>query len=317
MKKEKAIKIPVKQRLSSFSDPLVYKILSEKNINLSRTRAFEFLELETFPGERAVREKHVQFLFDEWAAGRFLWHNVSLASAKLGDKIYRINGQHTCWMRVNIPTEKDKDVKAECMDRLYQVDSEEQLRNLYSAFDRGAPRTTGHVSKVMLMGGKAARELNPSILGKLVAGFRLFFCEDWHTVNINPNDLTGMIEQNYCELFNLVGRFVQIHYDENRLCLRAAVIGAMFSTFERNVKASDEFWGAVWSGIGLETKFDARWRLKNFIDTHSHGDTGIGGEHKIGKEDLYRVCIAAWNRWRAGEEVGVLRSTERRVKAKT
>lgn len=310
----KAIKVPVKQRLTAFTDPLKYKIESEEKINLTKARAFDFLEMKTFLGERPVREGHVQFLFDEWSAGRFLWHNVGLAAARLNGELYRINGQHTCWMRVNIP-DKAEPIKAECVERIYVVEDETQLRNLYSAFDRGAPRTTGHVAKVMLIGTGAAREIPVSYLNKLVAGFRIFFAEDWHRVNANPNDLTGMIEKNYAELFNIVGRFFQLHYEESISCRRAAVIGAMFSTFEKNIKGSDEFWGPVWSNVGHTSKSDPRWKLRVFIDSHSHSNIGMGSEAKIGQEDLYRCCINTWNRWRKGEEMAVVRTTDRRLKA--
>ena len=64
-KSEQQIKVPVKQRSASFSPPLKYKIASDEEINLTKARAFQFLELKTFEGERPVRERHVQFLFDD------------------------------------------------------------------------------------------------------------------------------------------------------------------------------------------------------------------------------------------------------------
>src|SRR3974390_1791789 len=176
MKKDE-VKIPVKYRVSSMATPLDYKVLSDKETNLTKKSAYAYLELETFSGERLVREKHVQFLFDEWAAGRFIWHHVLMASATLNGTTYRINGQHTCWMRVNIP-EKAEPVSSTVRLVEYQVETIEQLRGLYSTFDRNAPRTVGHVSVCMLQDTHAGRELIKSVISQLVPGFRIFFAED-------------------------------------------------------------------------------------------------------------------------------------------
>jgi hypothetical protein len=307
------VKVPVKHRLATFSDPLEYKIESQKTLELTKAKAFEFLDLLSFSGERSVREHHVQFLYDEWQAGRFLWHNVQLAAARLNGQLYRINGQHSSWMRVNIPDKCEPVKEAIVAERIYIVDSEEQLRNLYSAFDRAAPRSVSHISRVMLIGTDAARDIPYSYLNKLVAGFRVFFAEDWNTANVNPNQLTGLINKSYCELFNVVGRFFQIHYDEAPRLKKAAVVGSMFATFEKNVMASTEFWGPVWSNVGHSSKSDPRWKLRTFIDSHSQSSQS---KTNIGTEDLYRACINTWNRWRAGDSVDVVRTTDKRLKAR-
>ena len=73
----RAIKVTVKQRVNTFAPALKYKIISDEEINLTKAKAYEFLELKSFSGERAVREQHVQFLFDEYTSSRFLWQTTS------------------------------------------------------------------------------------------------------------------------------------------------------------------------------------------------------------------------------------------------
>lgn len=299
-KDSREIKVPVKQRETSFSDPLKYKILVDQEVQFTKPKAFEFLELKTFEGERAVRERHVQYLYDEWIAGRFLWQNIMLASAKLGQETYRVNGQHTCWMRVNIP-DKFEPVKAPIREMLYQVSDQEQLRALYAAFDRNATRSVGHVSKVMLMNTRAANEIPPSYISKLIPGFRIFFAPDWSAYNASAPDLVGLIEKSYEQLFNLVGRWFGIHYSDAIFMRRAAVIGAMFATFEKNIKSSDEFWSPVANGLNLKDKTDARWQLRRFLESHGHSI--VKGMEKVSQEELYCVCLNAWNNWREGNAI--------------
>jgi hypothetical protein len=313
-KPKREFKVTVKKRESSFCDPLVYKIVEDKDINLTIEKAYQFLELETFSGERPVRERHVQFLYDEWVNNRFLWHIVNLAAAKLGDKLYRINGQHTCWMRVSLPA----DAKCPCTERVYSVPDEEQLRNLYASFDRGASRSADHVNKVLLIGSEAGRGIPASYLSRLTNGFRMFFSEDWRRTPMSPNDIAGLIEKNYSQLFHTVGLFFQIHYEESVPMRRAACIGAMFATFEKNVMASQQFWEPVFNGLGLNDKKDIRYMLRQFISTHVHQiERGFSENGSvIGKEDLYRICINCWNHWRAGDVMKALRPTDKRYKAK-
>lgn len=311
------IKVPVKQRATTFSDPLKYKITGDEHINFTKEKAFAFLELKTFEGERAVRERHVQYLFDEWVAGRFLWQNIILASARLGAETYRINGQHTCWMRVNIP-ERYEPLKADVREMLYTVDSQEQLRALYSAFDRNATRSPGHISKVMLIDTEAGKEIPHSYMGKLVAGYRMFdSAAPYNRLNANPAEMVGKIEKQHSQLFNIVGRWFAIHYSEAMFIRRAAVIGAMFATFEKNVKASDEFWGPIANGLGFTNKSDLRYRLRAFLETHGHTIINRGVQ-KITQEDLYCTLITNWNHWRAGEEsLSRIRATSNRPKVRS
>ncbi len=312
-KPEKRIKIPVKQRSASFSPALKYKIMKDEEIAFTKEKAFEFLELKTFEGERSVREGHVQFLFDEYCSGRFLWQNVILASAKLpnGD-VFRINGQHTCWMRVNVP-EKNEPLGVKARSMTYSVSTEEQLRSLYSAFDRGAPRSTGHIAKVIMLGGKTIEGIPPTMIGLLIAGFKLYFSDEkWKRERTSINEWIGMIEANYSTLVGLTGRFMSMHLYDCTFAKRSSVMASMYFTFEKNVEASTEFWTAVLSGIGLETKTDPRWQLRKYLETHGHSI--MSGLDRVSQEEALCVCLTQWNHWREGNSVTTVKPVNARPK---
>lgn len=318
--KEKAVKpqlkiqVKVKPRSASFADPLKYKVIGDEQKLLTKELAFKFLELETFAGERPVRERHVQFLYDEWVGSRFLWQNVILASAAVGGKTYRINGQHTCWMRVSIP-ERDEPVKNALVRVVeYKVEDENALRNLYTVFDRAAPRTAGHIGQVMLMGKGAAAGIPSSYTTKMLAGFRIFFAPDWRDARANIPEMVGLIDKSYSTLFNIVGNFFTMHYSDSIIVRRAAVIAAMMSTFDKSVEKSDEFWTAVFTGLNLDNKTDPRWQLRRFMETHSH--TIRRGQETINQEALYCTCLTMWNHWRAGTTVSKVNPTWDRPKVR-
>lgn len=309
---ENKIKVPVKRRSASFADPLKYKIVGDKEIEFSTQAAFEFLELKTFDGERPVRESHVQFLFDEYVSGRFLWQNIMLASAKLDGQEFRINGQHTCWMRVNI--DEKRDPKPIVRRMTYAVADTTQLRALYSAFDRNAARSPGHISRVILMDTAAGADLPHSFLTKLVPGFRIWFSPDWRANKQSIPDLCAMIDKNYALLFNTVGRFFQLHYSDNIFIKRAAVIGALFASFEKSVKAADEFWTAVSTGLDLTNKTDPRYQCRRFLETHFH--KVARGKDVIGQDEMYNTCVHLWNTWREGGSIANVKPVKIRPKAR-
>lgn len=318
MKEDSEIKVPVKPKGTSFCEPLQYKILKDETVNLTPELAFRFLELETFHGERPVRQGHVQYLYDQLISGRFVWHHVSLACARLGNTVYRINGQHTCWMRVNVPKELEP-IKAEIQIITYQVEDESNLKALYSTFDRAAARTQGHIGKVQLMDTEAGREIPVSNLGHLITGFRIFFSPDWNkgggAQRMRIDELTSLINKNYAQLFNIVGRYFGIHYKDAMWVKRSSVLAACFATFEKNVKLSDEFWGPVFSGIGLTKRADPRWQLRRYIE--SHGLTIEGGKERVSQEQLYCVCINCWNHWRLGNELFSVKTMDIRPKVRS
>ncbi len=313
---EHEIKVPVKHKSTTFSPPLKYKVISDEEVNLTKARAFQFLELKTFEGERAVRERHVQFLFDEWSSNRFLWQNIILASAKVAGEPeeYRINGQHTCWMRVNVPERYEPlDCRIRCM--LYSVENDDQLRTLYSVFDRGAPRTSAHVGTVILLGSDASEGVAKYLFGLLVAGFKIWWSPTkWKRENMSINDWCGMIDNNYPVLFNTVGRYMAQHLEASRWMKRSSIAAALFATFDKNVKASEEFWGPVFSGIDLKSKTDPRYQLRDYL--MSHGHSIVSGLTKVSQEEMFCVCLTQWNHWRDGKSVTTVKSVNERPKVK-
>lgn len=312
----------VKQRASSFCPPLKYKIISDEEINLTKAAAYRYLELDKFAGEREVRERHVQFLFDEWSSNRFLWQNVIIASAKIAgsNTEYRINGQHTCWMRVWVP-ERYEPLDCRVRVTVYSVQDQEQLRTLYSVFDRGAPRSASHIGRVILLGTAAADGVQARFLSLLISGFKIFWnppersADQARRAPLSMNDWCGIIDNNYSVIFSTVGRWISNHSaDSLPWVRRSAVIAAMFYTFEKNVEASDEFWGRVLDGVNMPTKSDPRWQLRNYLMTHGH--SLIGGLEKVGQEDMLRICINLWNHWREGKTLTVVKNVNERPKAR-
>jgi hypothetical protein len=294
---------------SGIADKLDYEIASDRRINLTREKAYAFLELETFQGERQVNERHVQALFNAYSAGRFMWEHVLIGLCECEGKVYRINGQHTCWMRVNI----EKEIEAPVREMVYKVKDEASLRAVYSTFDQNKQRTPGHIMKALLVGTQVADGIWPSLIGPLTSGLKMHLYERENTA-VSVADMAEIVNFKFSDLFKQVGMFYQSHYDTYYNIRRKACIASLFATFAAAPQKAYEFWTPVCEQLGFTGKQDPRWQLRQFIDSHKMARSTSSGVF-VCDEDLYRISINAWNKWRKNEPVTTLRTTDKRVRA--
>lgn len=319
MKKDTKQKLVFKVKPAlDIAEGLKAKVISDKVINFTKERAFAYLELDTFQGERPVNENHVQFLYNEWSGGRFMWGHVILCQGDLNGKRYRLNGQHTAWMRVNCDENVfvKKGEEPRVREVVYAVENEDQLRTLYSTFDRNKTRTPGHVFKALLAGTSYAQDVWTSMLPTMLGGMRLWQVEEKDKLMVTANDMAALVSDRYEQLFRIVGIYWQQHYGDARWIKRSAVIAALFATFEAAGGKAPEFWDPVFNGLNLSDKSDPRYALRKFFETHKQSlksSTALFAS----AEDSYRIAILAWNKWRSGQKtIASLRATDKRQKAR-
>jgi hypothetical protein len=303
--KKKLSKPTVKYRTDlSKGDPLPQP-LRDKQITFSSQAAFAHLELAVFDGERPVSDQHVQMLLDEARQGRFNWQLVTLVTAELAGTVYRLNGQHTAWMRINLPP-NSSDPSVRLLH--YSCKDEVELRALYSIIDRNKSRNGAHILRVMAGGDTAFEGVWSAALSLYGAAWKLWKSDGKDTREVRgrygPSETFTAFQEN-TSLLLPVATFVQSNYI--KLIRRRGVVGAMFATWEKAPSVAEEFWKPVTTGLGLDSETDPRWRLRNLlIDLNA-----IGYDHEI----LYRCCISAWNKRRAGEKaLTTIRPTEERKK---
>lgn len=307
-KNKLAVKAKLRQMMAK---DLQYEVVSDKKIILTAERAFAFLEMPTFEGERQVSQRHVQYLADQFSTGRFMWEQAVIGTCWLGEQQYRINGQHTCWLRVNI-TEK---IEPQVKELIYRVKDMANLRGLYCTWDRNKSRSNSHSFKAMAVGSQMADGLWTSTLGKLAAGLIFWkFGDTREARQMTPEDIAALAMEQYPDLYKSVGMLFQELLDTFKPIGRAAVLAAVFATMESKPDKNRDFWGPVCTGLGLNEKTDPRYALRNFLQTHGRGTRG-SDLMSTSSEDMYKVCINAWNKWRKNKPVQVLKTTEEREKA--
>lgn len=293
-----------------------YRLTSAKKVKFTREFATSFLELPAFVAERPLRDAHVEDLIKAAKRGDFHAELVQLASAHCRyDKTYRrLNGQHTCWMRQYMP--ENWEITVSCL--VYEVDSEDEFRRLYSTFDRGAARTSAHIINARLLGTEDFEGFNKHDLGLIVKGFAAYKMQT-NKVG-NPDVLADAMTGDGLKLCKLVQRILttcQVHHmGAGSHLRRAGIIGAMFVTAQKNFEQSLIFWQKVANGLGAASKDDPPFKLRDYIIKNPKGRETAGKEAVITKEDLLRLCIVAWNNWRKGEPMKQIRFHETRPAAR-
>lgn len=290
------------------------ELLSDSGLVLDHKQASQYVDLPIFSGERQVADSHVQFLYDEMQKGTFEEALVILATAQLGSTTYKINGQHTCWAVLFMPLS----YKLKVRELRYKVKDIEQLRLLYSCFDRNKARSDAHIQKTLMVETKMCEGLHASMLKKYNSGFLFWqYPNDDVKRRLTPDQVKTILEKNHFDLYRSVALFLQEYaMKDAKELLRQPVVAALFGSFERLPTKASEFWQPVADGIGFQNKTDPRYKLRKWLADHTTGAPGYtrSKEKKsVADETMFRICCVAWNHWRLGNPVTTLKTTKTRV----
>lgn len=290
------------------------QVIKDESVILNKDFAKWYIGLPTFEGERTVVEGHVQNLYDVMQQGTFNPNLVTISTAVLKGRTYRINGQHTCWA---VLTTKNAEYTVRHVQ--YRVSNIEQLRLLYSTHDRLLPRTDAHLVKIQLVHTAEMDGIAPSTIQRLVPGLRLWMNERaMDQRRCNPQAIAAAVRGPHNATFRKVAEYYAKHVSTFTEIKRQAILAAMFATFNVAPTKAPEFWDPVVTGLNLGAKTDARWALRDVIMKSCIQQKGSGkGRRQLGTEDLYRITILLWNKWREGGGVhSAPRATNTRMKAK-
>jgi hypothetical protein len=292
-------------------EALKFEVEHDRQVPLTFEKAAWYVDLPVFKGERSVVPGHVQFLYDEMQAGRFNTLLVILAACRLGDTIYKINGQHTCWARSEMPMGWSPMVR----EILFKVGTEDQLRQLYSVFDRNKSRSEAHATIVQLVGDKEIGALTQTLVKRLAMGFKYWLMPqfaDYRRVSVH--EISELIKKEHHQLFMQVANIVSEKMEASEF-KRQSVIAAVFETASRDAEEAKKFWQSVADGLGLDTKEDPRWQLRKYLQNTTVQWTSGKNKTVTDAETVYKICIQAWNKHRKGETVTVLKATKERRRA--
>jgi hypothetical protein len=301
--------------LPGFKAPNIKVHSDNTNMLFTHEKAYEYCDLPIFEGERPISDRHVQSLYDKMRRRLFNFRLVILSSAIFDDQRFKINGQHTSWAYVNLTPEEVAELYGEVFVRevIYKVDSAADMKSLYSQYDAGMIRSEGHLTKVQLIGESSVSGISTNNLNPLVSGLKMWLFESKHERQRYGSEEVVVLVDKHKDVFQLVATVLQDNKENAKLIRRQPVIAAMFATFSKVPTKARGFWQPVADGIGFESKTDPRYKLRQTLQDAVLNVTS-SSKKPTAPEDLFRMAILAWNKWRKDESAQAsLRTTKRRV----
>lgn len=316
------------------------KLLKRKNdFELTAENAEKFLRIAEFnlndeKVDRRLQDDWVIHLAREMIAGTFRWEQVSLATCTLDGHEVRMNGQHTCWARLQADDELRKQDEDNWKFRKiqppkryvqwlrYEAATEQDMRQLYATMDRGKPRGRGMVVTSYLSGSDEFPGYSKGNLRMLASGLALWLWETSRERKLHsPDEVSYLMLKDYHKLCLRVGTIIRESRPADfKHMRRGPVIGAMFATIHKAPEKGQEFWRTVRDGTGFEAKDDPRLTLRNYLMLASLAVGQMDGTDSkvVSEEDMHRACLMAWNAWRAERPLKLLKpgSTEGRPEVK-
>lgn len=297
---------PETLEVSSLGEGL--KMTSRRNVELDHEFATEVLEMSEFSSDRPLDDNHVVRLKTAMERGTFLPEQVLIVTCMLAGKEYRMNGQHTCWARIQMP----ESYRCPVQHLRYRAETHNDMRRLYASIDRMKGRHTGNIVVSYLFDTPEWMGVSRRTLMRLSEGLSFWLWESGHSRQMRDgDDRSFLLMTEHYQLARKVATFLDAsNGDGGKHVRRRPVVAAMFATFGKAAAPSDEFWTAVRDGTGFGSKTDPRLVLRNNLVGASIG-VGIGAtteKRSVSAEEMYRWCVQSWNTWRRGDPMKQLKA---------
>jgi hypothetical protein len=276
-----------------------FRLTNSEVKSLTKEFAEYFRDLEPSPTERELNPSRLAFLRAKADAGQlipFWW-----ATAKMGGKTYRVNGQHSSNMLCELNGTFPPGLKV-CLNE-FEVDSPDGLAILFRQLDpRQSARSPADVSGAYQGLHEALRNV-PRAFAKIgVEGVAWFRHHVEGTSNITADDRYMLFgEQGLHGFLCWLGELFSIKTPELK---KVPIVAAMYGTTTANEKEAQKFWGQVARG-GVEyedtapaTVLDA-W-LKSLAEDRRSVEKLLPG-------NFYQGCIYAWNAFRESRAITAIK----------
>lgn len=287
------------------------KLVETRKVNFTVKEAESLLAMKEFVGDRPLKNGHVDYLLQSMRRGTFHPELVNVIVCKHEGEIYRMNGQHTAWARIYM----DSDYACQVNYLVYTAKSEDDMRTLYASIDRSSPRTRANVINSYLAGTEEFSGVKALTMRVVPMGFAMWYWKTKHERHQHDgDDVAFLLRTDQYDLARKVCSFLDKYSSRDfKHIQRAPVVAAMFATFHKAPQIALEFWVPVATGTGIEKIGDPRLKLRNALQVAAV-DVGNGShsdKKTVSQEFMYRQCIIAWNAFREGRSLQLLKAVEK------
>lgn len=266
---------------------------------VTQALATKFRDMDPVPHDRPLNPKRIEAYRKMLAAGLFRPVQWATVHCNETQATYRVNGKHTSNLFAEYE-ELPQPIHATIEH--YHCDDMDDVARLYATFDsRSQMRTTNDINRAFAAIDDQLSQLPSKLVNMCVSSIAYAkFGERYASVPAHERAEVLLDEENK-RFIDWAHGVVGAYGQSTRHMWRAAVVSAMYATWQRSKKASNEFWLAVREGTGVSPKVPDRVLNRYLL---SHGVGANGGDRKRRKtatastREMFVKCLHAWNAWR-------------------
>ena len=272
-----------------------------KLIKLTKSVVNQMLSYPPTPGERPLREHHVEYLKTQLAKNTFRTPTWSTAFCEADGNTYRVNGQHTSFMFGEMGDLPDIKVNFET----YYCVSREDVAELYATFDPPAStRSIGDINHMFSAVDPVLAELPKRLVDVCVTalatvrfglvGAKRIPREERSKLMFDDKDFMLWVES------------IHTHSKSDPNLVKVPIAVAMFQSYKSSKVMAEDFWTKVRDGSSQNQDCPSR-RLRDFILSTSVGGIGSARSKSINSKVYTDYCMSAWLAYRKGTMLKILK----------
>lgn len=272
----------------------LFKLISSETKPLTPDLAERFKAMLPSPTERVFDPARAKMLREKAEAGQLI--NFNWAIAKMGDKEYRVNGQHSSAVLTELNGQFPQGLKVH-MDT-YEVDSPDGLALLFRQFDsRKSGRTPTDVSGAYQGLYPELRDV-PRNAAKLAVEGAAWYEKKVEGLPAPSGDdvYTLFGKKSLHNFIKWIGEVFSVKTPELR---RQTIVAAMYGTFDKNEAEARKFWMEVSRG-GVEYEDN---HPTTVLDTFLKSVFEEKKRWDLNPTNVYQASIYAWNAYREGKAI--------------
>ena len=272
------------------------KDIYDRKVSFTLELAVRYLEMDPVKYERPIRDSWVEELAAKMANGLFRPEdvNINIAICKWDGKERRLNGQHTCWARLELPASWRPKVQVV----KYEVKNEDDYRILYAQKDHIAVRTRGHRDTVVLFDTPEYTGATAETCRYLMQGFA-FWYGSWQ--RLTSEEQGKLLRNKFFNTGRKVAALIALvkELKMTHLHRRQGVYAAMFETVEKLNGQAVDFWEKVIHGLQFKSQRDPAKVLDKYLRDVTV--SGGGRKRSVTTVHMYNVCVECFNCWKDGK----------------
>jgi len=281
------------------------KLISKELIEVEPGLAAQWLNFDTYGGQRTVKSEHINFLCDQIKRGLFGTGLIGVAR-KAGEKEdLLMNGNH------QLPAISRSGKTVTCVLERWEYDKINHLSKIYNRYDTHLTRTLTYLTRASHFA------LSPSWnekISKLVVSAMTYV--HYGEKYVHPVIKSELLEKNmdFGELLSQI--FGHRITPSNRHVARRPVVAAIYLTWKANINKDNSswdtklFWAKVCDGGQLKNTAP-EFTLREYLIRV--GLPGSYVKHIAKPREILVKCIHAWNARRKNKSTNLAYSPNRPI----